>query len=763
MSKKITCYYALGGLNFKNGFATSCPQQSDQLQILDGQLPSEFWNNKGFRDHRKELMSGDWCRGCHLCKDAEEADSIKSMRHDYPVDETYYDEETGAVDFKGLHHVELRFSNSCNMACLHCSQVYSSGWVSKLKRYEPTLEDHTHHLDQLTGTMHRESKDDDLSIDLPMSEVERIVNDLNNNFPNIEKIDFAGGEVLHQKQFFPCLERLANHPNAENIELSFHTNFNAKFDPVQLSKLLEPFGKTGIKMSLDAGKNLYPYFRGGDWEVLKENVRKFNEINDFTKLEVVLTTSIYQMMDLPDIFESFLELDVQDIDSSIVFTPGYLNPALMMFHFKDEVMRDIKAARQIVKNAKATREANHTDYENRRGYLKSSQHWKDIESSLRSIDRIEQYVLSHKPEYKHWEAFLVYRKKTDILWKQDFNSCITNYQIDENNLVYRSLGDNNMANNYYKEVPYNSKFNISEVLASIDNECNNKIEELHKLDDVNEIRKETIKTQKQRIIKSKAALDQKGLQAHLVDGVYIPFNPNWKQIAINLSGGADSACLTFLLADIIQKNNYKCTIDVITHSRVYNARPWAGPISIKVYQALKDLYPNIICNRITNYIPPELEHGSIGNIIESRSVDQICVDSFNTYIQHENGYDAIFNATTKNPSMDTPTEDRMRNRDLAILDTVITDVAMNKETFWRCLPLKIVEKDWVVKQYIDHNKLELFKTTRSCEGDGNGVAILNGLDHKWFAYNKDKIIPECGLCFWCAEREWAMKENNIEL
>ena len=83
-----------------------------------------------------------------------------------------------------------------------------------------------------------------------------------------------------------------------------------------------------------------------------------------------------------------------------------------------------------------------------------------------------------------------------------------------------------MANNYYKEVPYNSKFNISKVLASIDNECNNKIEELHKLDDINEIRKETIKTQKQRIIKSKAALEQKGLHTHLVDGVYIPFNPN---------------------------------------------------------------------------------------------------------------------------------------------------------------------------------------------------------------------------------------------
>jgi hypothetical protein len=322
---------------------------------------------------------------------------------------------------------------------------------------------------------------------------------------------------------------------------------------------------------------------------------------------------------------------------------------------------------------------------------------------------------------------------------------------------------NKVTNNLYKEVPYNPKLDISKVLVSIDKSCNDKIEELHKLDDINEMRKETSKTQRQRTMKLKAALDQKGLHTHLVDGVYIPFNPNWKQIAINLSGGADSACLTFLLADIIQKNNYKCTIDIITHSRVYNARPWAGPISVKVYQALKDLYPTIVCNRFTNYIPPELEHGSIGNVVKNRSADQICVDSFNTYIQHENRYDAIFNATTKNPSMDIPTEDRMRNRDLAILDIGLADVAMNKETFWRCLPLKIVEKDWIVKQYIDHNKLDLFKITRSCEGDGNGVSILTGLDYKWYNYNKDKIIPECGQCFWCAERTWALKENNIEL
>ena len=68
------------------------------------------------------------------------------------------------------------------------------------------------------------------------------------------------------------------------------------------------------------------------------------------------------------------------------------------------------------------------------------QYWKDIESSLRSIDRIEQYVLTHKPDYKHWEAFLVYRRKIDVLWKKDFNTSINNYKIDDNNQVYRAIG-----------------------------------------------------------------------------------------------------------------------------------------------------------------------------------------------------------------------------------------------------------------------------------------------------------------------------------
>ena len=47
MSNPIVCPFALGGINYKNGFVTSCPQQSDQLHLMSSRVirPSEIINN----------------------------------------------------------------------------------------------------------------------------------------------------------------------------------------------------------------------------------------------------------------------------------------------------------------------------------------------------------------------------------------------------------------------------------------------------------------------------------------------------------------------------------------------------------------------------------------------------------------------------------------------------------------------------------------------------------------------------------------------
>lgn len=433
----IKCYFTLGGINYKNGFVTSCPQNPDQLFSMSQSIkPSEIFNSAAFKKHRLDMMNGKWSRGCHLCRDPEKIGS-HSMRQDYPAITDYFDSVSGAVGFNGLRHVELRFSNSCNMACKHCSVVYSSGWVSKLKNYTPDEEVEKHNLLQLLRAEHRESDFDDGELGITIDQMKEIVNDLIDNFPEIEMVAFAGGEVLYQKQFFPCLELLAQHPNAQNITIAFHTNFNAKFDPVKLTELLKPFKQTIIHISVDAGKNIYPYFRTGNWETLKNNIDTFKSLDKKTYIGLVCTTSVYQILDIEDIFKSFLELDVDTIDCAMCYSPKYIDPSLAAIEFREQVIADFAATRKMIYAERDRRLADMENSSKLRSWKPRMNRFNDIYWALKRLDEIEHYTLNNKLDSKYWEDFLVYVRKTDEIWQQNFTDYMVNYKF-ENNRIRRA-------------------------------------------------------------------------------------------------------------------------------------------------------------------------------------------------------------------------------------------------------------------------------------------------------------------------------------
>ena len=238
----------------------------------------------------------------------------------------------------------------------------------------------------------------------------------------------------------------------------------------------------------------------------------------------------------------------------------------------------------------------------------------------------------------------------------------------------------------------------------------------------------------------------------------IPFDEKWQRIGINLSGGADSALLTYLLCTIIQRNNLDTKVDVITYQRCWETRPWQGYISLQVFDKLKDMFPYIIENRYTTYIPPEIEHGVIGASINGKSGDQIIVGSYNKFAAWEYNLDAVYNATSKNP--DDLREDRMTNRDKDAEDGQLTDLwfysGKVKSTFVH--PFRFVKKDWIVAQYHIHNILDLYNTTRSCEGDINHMENIKESCGHFRDYSAGMYIPECKQCWWCEERVWADKQ-----
>ena len=434
----LTCFYALGGINYKNGVITTCPRQANQLVFANETiLPSQIFNHKNFLALRKRLYENRWPSGCDTCENMEKVGSTNSMRHDFVLDDdnTFchhvkghnrertlpklldcYNTKNHTVSNNGLRHLEFRFSTACNFACLHCSKVYSSGWSKKLQKYEPDEEVLRNDLRQLLGTEHRHGPNDKNEMSLTTKESLMIVEDLNENFPNLEYVDFAGGELLYQKQFFPTLEKLSLHPNAKNMKISFHTNFNADFSVSKLCEVLKPFYSSSMIISVDAGRTFYSYFRhGGTWDKLKSNIKEFKKLNDYTMIDVSCTTSIYQMLDIYDVFDSFLELEC-NFDASLVQTPKYLDPTLLFLDFRKETMNDLERTRTMLEKSESRYVKRH----------RGAMFW---------FDYIVDYVTKFKPKYREFNRWLVYRKKSDEIWGQNFNDYFQNYKIEDDELV----------------------------------------------------------------------------------------------------------------------------------------------------------------------------------------------------------------------------------------------------------------------------------------------------------------------------------------
>lgn len=237
--------------------------------------------------------------------------------------------------------------------------------------------------------------------------------------------------------------------------------------------------------------------------------------------------------------------------------------------------------------------------------------------------------------------------------------------------------------------------------------------------------------------------------------LFIPFDKEWTNVGISLSGGADSALLAYLLASFVEEDQ-QVTFHMISHIRLWKTRPWQRYDSYRVYSWLRTKFPHINFVRHENFIPPELEYSDKGaNIVDEygnvRSGDQIIVRSHAEWLAFENKFDAWFSAKSKNPSDPNITKG-MPDREVEHPD--VNELIKKHEGTLACHPFLYIEKDWIVKQYVDNDIMDLFHTTRSCEGDFEHLDYTN--------YVPGKYVPECGECFWCQERNWAKEKNNVE-
>lgn len=224
---------------------------------------------------------------------------------------------------------------------------------------------------------------------------------------------------------------------------------------------------------------------------------------------------------------------------------------------------------------------------------------------------------------------------------------------------------------------------------------------------------------------------------------------HWPRIAVNVSGGADSALLCYILAQLTAAE-----IVVINYRRMYKTRPWQLYVYQQVFEELKRLCPRTKFREVEHYVAPELEGYDVtipGKT--TRGAEMILQGSFNYYIAEELGISAVYNATTCNPPVEIPHQIAERSRGPA--DTGQEDLAHYGNNTWMIRPLLLRDKSWIVSEYKRLGLLSLYAKTRSCEGEFRRLTSAT--------YTPGLYVPVCGECFWCRERAWAEWENDVHV
>lgn len=254
----------------------------------------------------------------------------------------------------------------------------------------------------------------------------------------------------------------------------------------------------------------------------------------------------------------------------------------------------------------------------------------------------------------------------------------------------------------------------------------------------------------------------------IVNGLPIYFNKNDKIFNINLSGGADSTMLMYILCRLIAEHKLNIKIIATTLIRFWEYRSGTEDAARNVFSIIKSMFPDIEMEQVFGFVPTALEVTPLKNIVlppkmfdpfikENANADVYAVINFTDYINKRNKVDRTYSGTTTNPEHLGPESSApgfRRVREFAESDGYAYQRSTNRHD-----PFMLIQKNWVMAQYENFGITFLRDATRSCESTDLVLNTMFGAG-QWDATNAKY---SCGKCFFCQERAWGIESADIFL
>jgi len=203
-------------------------------------------NNPVFTDIRKSVIDDKQHPSCQTCWDREASGDVNSRRSIYQYD-NFFHNLNGADSFQ-LEHLDLRWSNTCNLNCVYCGPSWSSKWA------------------ELKGVTRK------FRIFPTVSDVDLI---------NLKFLQLAGGEPFLIKENFDLLERLSKINPFIKIEVT--TNLTSIRNN-KIYQLLKNFANVTFIVSFESTGCRFEYIRNGAvWTEFKSNLEQLSR--DFSDIQ----------------------------------------------------------------------------------------------------------------------------------------------------------------------------------------------------------------------------------------------------------------------------------------------------------------------------------------------------------------------------------------------------------------------------------------------------------------------------------------------
>lgn len=366
----------------------------------------DIWNSEIYQRIRKQILSGEKPPECDACW-RHEAIGVRSMRQRY--NETRSEQYLNTVEKMSDNYtmpfeipiMEAKLSNFCNLKCRMCHPLDSTSWHKDWNTIEHLM------LDANEST-YRKVKEYDLT-NKPYISAWKDNDDFWIEFeelaPFFDRIEFAGGEPLIDPVHYEILHRLL--PYSDRIELKYSSNMtrlNYKKDNVL--KLWENFRNVEMNVSIDGIYDVYNYIRQlGNYTEVRENILK---VSKHPKVEsyAAITLQVYNVHQLPEMFDEFVENLNIGIHTHRVNYPKFLDVRVIPQEIKDQIVKKLENYLEIVPYK------THENWTKQRK-KNACQHLKDAINSLKGGDMTDQI-----PHFVEFSDTLDKKQQVKKTWRE---------------------------------------------------------------------------------------------------------------------------------------------------------------------------------------------------------------------------------------------------------------------------------------------------------------------------------------------------------